>query len=197
MPQNPESKPKGSAVRAWVAAGQRPVRGKGGRGRLGDIGRFLRREAEEIVRGREDEGLTWDDVAMAAAQAGIAKPDGSPFPGASFSTIWGRLVRRGIIQPHTAQPGPTPATGARPQHQVPDDQIRPRESPSRQGQAGDRSVGLPPPTPTVTTPPRGTSPNSTQNEPRAPPSGSPLPAGFEDLLNPGVSDPKKPNPPKL
>lgn len=136
MAENPESKPPQSAVRAWVASGERPVRGKGGRGRIGEIGRFLRREAAEIVRGRDEDGLTWEDVALAAAKAGITKADGTPFPGASYSTIWGRLVRKGYIKSHPPQVSIPP------------------NAPAPWGQSGGRGTGeFQPPVPPVTPPP--------------------------------------------
>ncbi|WP_206667681.1 helix-turn-helix domain-containing protein [Muricoccus nepalensis] len=61
---------------------------------MGDIARFLRREAVDVDHGRREEGLTWDDIALAASRVGVAREDGSPYPGASFSKLWLRLIER-------------------------------------------------------------------------------------------------------
>lgn len=137
------------AIQKWLAeAGQqRPVRGLGGRGRHGDIGRFLLKEAADVQRSREQEGLTWGDVAQAAASAGIAKPDGQPYPAATFSTIWGRLTRSGKLARALGQMAQQSATG--PVQQAPIGTVPPPK-----GQGGTAGAGgfqtpapMPPSTP--------------------------------------------------
>lgn len=127
------------AIQKWLAeAGpKRPARGQGGRGRHGDIGRFLLKEAADVQRGREQEGLTWADVAQAAAASGIAKPDGQPYPAATFSTIWGRLSRSGKLARALGQPAPGPAQ-----------QVSTGSVPAPRGQAGTAGAsGVQPPAP--------------------------------------------------
>jgi hypothetical protein len=137
---------QGGVVRQWLAKGKRPVRGKGGQGRKGDIGRFLRREAEDIHHLREEEGLTWDDIAEAAATANVSKEDGSPYPGGSFSAAWGRLIERGEIRIVKSAPVVLGDAQAIPEG-VPA-QGHTRNSPAVKGQAGGMGTGgLQPPVP--------------------------------------------------
>lgn len=124
------------AIQKWLAetGPKRPVRGQGGRGRHGDIGRFLLKEAVDVQRGREGEGLTWADVAQAAAAAGIARPDGQPYPAATFSTIWGRLSRSGKLARALGQPAHQPAPN-------PVQQVSTGSVPAPRGQAGTEGAG--------------------------------------------------------
>ncbi|MFC0389120.1 helix-turn-helix transcriptional regulator [Muricoccus vinaceus] len=80
---------------------------------MGDIARFLRREAADVDHGRQEEGLTWDDIALAAAKVGVARADGSPYPGPSFSQVWGRLIERKQIVLAAANAG-APASNPQP-----------------------------------------------------------------------------------
>ena len=126
----------GGAVQTWMA--ENKIRGGGGRGRHGDLGRFLLREAVDVHYGRQERGLTWSDVAQAAAAVGIVKADGQPYPAASFSTVWGRLTRAGKIGRLLGQPALSGPAVALPVKQKPTApaQATTNEVPSSRGQDG-------------------------------------------------------------
>lgn len=87
----------GGAIQKWLAENETRRSTRGGRGLHGDLSRFLLSEAAEVHRGREKHGLTWSDVAQAAAAVGVVRADGQSYRAASFSTVWGRLTRAGKI----------------------------------------------------------------------------------------------------
>ncbi len=173
MTSRPSKPPKGAGfISRWLVEGKPTALVKGGRGRFGAPLRFLEQAADEIRQAREERGLTWDDIAQAAASAGLTRVDGSPYPGGTLSKAWGRVKKRSERSGKADAPSP---------HQ-------PRQL--QQPNASREPQELPRPAPQEPVPTPEPAPRSL-----ATPSG--LPPGFEDLLNPRVTDPKKPNPPKL
>ena len=141
----------GGAIQKWLAENEtrRPTRG--GRGLHGDLSRFLLKEAADVHRGREERGLTWNDVAQAAAAVGVVKADGRPYPAASFSTVWGRLTKKGKIARVLGQGVPAGLSAPVPTVQRPGASVRDAVNemvPAPRGQAGTMGAGgVQPPAP--------------------------------------------------
>lgn len=82
---------------------------RGGRGKWGSLARWLL-EKENRVRyeaGIQSGQLYWDDVAEWAAEAGVRRPDGSPWDRRRMSEAYNDLRRRGLLGGWTTvgQPG--------------------------------------------------------------------------------------------
>ena len=188
MAMNDRSK---STVAAYLdAAGRadrtepRPSDWRGGKGRRGPLATWLLRERVAIARGKTPGAastlLTWEEVAQLAYSDGVRRPGGEAYSERQLSKAWSDLAQRGLVPKLVGQEG---AVSLGPITPPPQPQVR---APPTLAPQPVSQPATPPAQPTISKPAGQ----------RVLPASPGLPAGFEDLLNPKVIDPKKPNPPK-